>query len=151
MTQQPPRSRSSRRGKLVERVTIDFVLLADFAQAVNGKLTVVGGGWNILNATQYPFAVPFGLGLGFLVPWGETNRKHSFKFVIRRSEGTELANGTGEFEVGRGAGTPSGMTQRVVVGVSGQIQVPEAGTYEVIVAVGEDEKRVIFEALALRR
>jgi hypothetical protein len=136
---------------LPEKVTIDFVLLADFAQTVNGKLTVVGAGWNILNAVEYPHQLPFGIGLGFLVPWAETNKKHAFTFVIHQSEGMELAKGGGEFEVGRGAGIPSGMTQRVVIAVSGQVQVPESGTYEIIVAAAEDEKRAIFEAMPAKR
>jgi hypothetical protein len=141
--------RAPRRRLPAERVTIDFVLLADYAQAINGKLTVVGAGWNILNATQYPFPVAFGLGIGFLVPWSETNRKHSFKFLVRKSEGAQLVDGGGDFEIGREPGIPNGMTQRVVMGISGQLQVTEPGTYEIQVLTGEEERHVTFEAKAL--
>ena len=150
MSEQRPRRRSARRGMPADKVTVDFVLLADFAQAVGGKLTIVGAGWNILNAPQYPHNLPFGLGLGFLVPWGETNRKHPFKFVIRKSEGVELASGGGDFEVGRDAGTPSGMAQRAVIAIAGQLRIPEEGTYEIVVTAGDDEKTVIFEAMPRR-
>jgi len=129
-----------------DRCEIDFVVLADFAQAVQGKLTLVGGGWNLHSPKQYPSTLPFGLGIGILVPWGETNRRHSMKFVIKKSEGPQLIEGGGEFEVGRAVGTPAGMTQRAVLGLAGQLQLLEPGTYEILVSIEGDEKRVTFEA-----
>ena len=131
-------------------IEIDFVILADFAQAVQGKLSLIGGGWNLHHARQYPSPLPFGLGIGILVPWSETNRRHAFRFVIRKSEGAQLITGEGEFEVGRDVGTPPGMTQRATLGIAGQLNLPEPGTYEVIVTAGGGEKRVIFEALPVQ-
>jgi hypothetical protein len=133
------------------KIEIDFVILGDFAQAVAGKLNLVGGGWNVHNPKQYPSDLLFGLGVGILVPWNEANRVHRFEFVIKGSEGlTELLRGGGEFEVGRPPGIPAGMTQRVVVGISGPLKIPEPGSYEVVVKVGEAEKHVTFEALRTR-
>lgn len=136
-----------RRPPVKQNVDIDFVILGDSAQAVLGKLYMLGGGWNIHNTAQYPSLLPFGLGIGILVPWAETNRRHSFQFVIKGSEGAELVRGGGDFEIGREAGIPAGMTQRIVVGISGQLQVPQPGAYEIIVTVADAEKRVTFEAL----
>jgi len=130
-----------------ERVEIDFVVLADFAQAAQGKLNLIGGGWNLHNATHYPSTLQFGVGIGILIPWSLTNRKFSFQFAIRASEGPEVASGGGDFEVGRQPGMPPGMVQRVVIGFSGQLQLPSPGTYELTVSAGGDEKRIIFEAL----
>jgi len=138
---------AARRASVKQAVDIDFVILGDAAQAVMGKLYMLGGGWNIHNTLQYPSLLPFGLGIGILVPWSETNRRHTFAFVIKGSEGDELLRGGGDFEIGREAGIPAGMTQRIVVGISGQLQIPQAGTYEIIVSVGDAEKRVTFEAL----
>lgn len=146
----PPGARKAAIKVKPQRVSIDFVILGDFAQAEQGKLHIVGGGWTLHNAMQYPSVVSFGLGIGILVPWAETNRKHDFKFEIR-NEGVELANGGGEFEVGRQPGTPAGMTQRVVVGLSGQVQIPQPGTYEIKVTSGGDQKSVVFEALSVRK
>ena len=129
------------------RIEIDFLILGDYAQAVNGKLTVVGGGWTIYNPAQYPSLVPFGLGIGILVPWTETNRKHHFTFVIRGTERQELARGDGDFEVGRQPGIPAGMTQRVTLGIAGQMQIQNPGNYEITVTCSTEQKRVSFEAL----
>jgi hypothetical protein len=133
-----------------QKVEIDFVLLADFAQAVGGKLTVVGAGWNLWNAKQFPSVVPFGIGIGFLVPWGETNRPHRFTFAIVH-DGKELAGGGGDFEVGRKTGIPPGMDQRVVIGLSGQVEIQFPGTYEIVVSCAGSKKRVTFEALPRRQ
>jgi len=146
----PARARGSTVAVGPARIEIDFVILADFAQAVQGKLSLIGGGWNLHHPRQYPSALPFGLGIGILVPWSETNRRHAFKFIIRKSEGPQLIAGEGEFEVGRDVGTPPGMTQRATLGIAGQLNLPEPGTYEVIVTAGGGEKRVIFEALPVQ-
>jgi len=143
------RSRRASQREPPEAVEIDFVILADFAQAGGGKLNLIGGGWNVYRATQYPVILPFGLGIAFLVPWSLTNRKHPWGFAIRRSEGMELASGGGDFEIGRETGIPPGMTQRVTIGMAGQLQLLEPGTYEIVVRTGEVEKRVTFEALTI--
>ncbi|MCI0890051.1 MAG: hypothetical protein J4O04_04520 [Chloroflexi bacterium] len=133
-----------------QKVEIDFVLLGDFAQASNGKLTVVGAGWNIWNTPKYPNDLPFGLGIGFLVPWNETNRKHKFTFKIAASEGDTLVEGGGEFEIGRKTGIPPGMIQRVVIGLSGQLKIESSGTYEILVTCAGQRKTVTFEALPVQ-
>jgi hypothetical protein len=150
LTQSKPRRK---RGNLLgdEQVQIDFVLLADYATAVQNKLTVVGAGWNLFHASEYPTVIPFGLGIGLLVPWSQTNRRHSFRFEIRKSEGSVVATGGGDVEMGRQPGIPLGMTQRIVLGVAGQVRAEEPGTYEIIVTTEHDEKVVSFEAMSPRR
>ena len=142
-----PKARRATLALEADRCKIDFVVLADFAQSVQGKLTLVGAGWNRHHTSQYPSVLPFGLGIGILVPWSETNRKHPMKFTIMKSEGPQLMGGQAEFEVGRAIGTPAGMTQRAVLGLAGQLQLLEPGTYEILVSIEGDEKRVTFEAL----
>ncbi len=121
--------------------------MSDFAQEVGGKLYLMGGGWTLHNAMSYPSPLSFGLAIGILVPWSETNRQHKFSFVIKQSEGQEVARGEGGFEAGRQAGMPLAMTQRVVAALSGQLLLPAPGTYEVIAQVPGDERRITFEAL----
>ncbi len=150
-TRKSPKKPRPSSGLPREAIEIDFVILGDYAQAVQGKLNLIGGGWNTHNADQYPSAVPFGIGIGILIPWSLTNRTHQFELVIKGSEGADLVRGGGEFEVGRGAGIPAGMTQRFTLGISGQLQVPEPGTYEIIVTSADSMKRVTFEALPVRR
>ena len=46
---------------------IEYALLADAAQAVGGKVFVLGGGWNLFRSASYPAPVQFAvaIGLGF--------------------------------------------------------------------------------------
>ena len=48
------------------------MLLADFAQVADGKLTVVGGGWSLTG----PEPTPFGIAILVHVPWDQANRRH---------------------------------------------------------------------------
>src|SRR5947208_14981607 len=54
------------------RVTM---LLADAAQAINGKLSILGGGWSIIG----PDPVPSAIAIKVEVPWDEANKRHNLK------------------------------------------------------------------------
>lgn len=86
------------------------MLLADYAEAINGKLYITGGGWSIAG----PFPSPSALAIKIEVPWNDTNRKHELKvelldgdyrpvFVPTPAGNTALVV-TGAFEVGRPPG-----------------------------------------------
>lgn len=146
----PPRKKTSKRKTTdlvkADKVSIDFAVLGDFAQVSDGKLTVVGAGWNMVNAKQYPLSLPFGLGIGILIPWSETNAKHPFGFVLEDADGNQLLSSGGEVEAGRKPGIPVGMAQRVVLGVAGSLDLRKPGAYVIVVSAGGDEKRITFEA-----
>ena len=93
------------------RVTI---MLADFAQAVNGKLYIMGGGWSLTGPAPSPSAIA----IKIEVPWNDTNRKHVLKVELLdgdyrpvnapTQEGTAPVVISGEFEVGRPPGMMPG-------------------------------------------
>ena len=149
----PPRKRTAKRkvtGPLnQDRVMLDFAVLGDFAQVADGKLTIVGAGWNLINAKQYPLQLPFGLGIGILIPWSETNTKHRFGFALEDADGNQLLSSGGDVEAGRKPGMPAGMSQRVVLGVAGTLELRKPGAYVFVVSAGDDEKRITFEALPI--
>ena len=91
------------------------MLLADSAQAVEGKLYVLGGGWSVTG----PMPSPMALAIKIEVPWSEANVKHRIRLELLDSDGQPVtATGpdgaqTGievgaEFEVGRPAGQKPG-------------------------------------------
>lgn len=90
------------------------MMLADSAQAVGGKLYILGGGWSIAGPQPFPSAVAALI----QVPWTETNRKHKFSLRVVDGDGKPLMVPTpfgeqgfemsGEFEVGRPAGIKPG-------------------------------------------
>ncbi len=88
------------------------MLLADFVQAVQGKLYVLGGGWSVTG----PGAVQMGIAVKIEVPWDEANLQHSFRLtLVDADEQPVLVPGAeqpvqveGQFEVGRPPGLKPG-------------------------------------------
>jgi hypothetical protein len=60
-----------------------IMMLADSAQAVAGKLYVLGGGWSMTGPTPAPSA----LAIKFEVPWEAANRKHKVRIELLDSDG----------------------------------------------------------------
>ncbi len=88
------------------------LLLADAAQAVEGKLYVLGGGWSVTGPEPSPMAIA----VKIEVPWSQTNTKHRLRLELLDSDGTavippgasEGLRVEGDFEVGRPPGTKPG-------------------------------------------
>ena len=90
------------------------VLLADFAEAVNGKLYIMGGGWSLTGPAPMPSAIAGKIE----VPWNETNRKHNLKvelvdedyhaIMVPTPNGSAPVVIGGDFEVGRPPGLMPG-------------------------------------------
>ncbi|KRB38814.1 DUF6941 family protein [Microbacterium sp. Root180] len=92
-----------------------FVILCDFAEAINGKLYIQGGGWSRLTALP---GLPVTLTLAgqILLPWDDANRRRSLVIQLFNEDGQEVYAGDpaqpvevrGEFEVGRPPGITPG-------------------------------------------
>lgn len=90
------------------------MLLADSAQAIDGKLYILGGGWSITGPTPTPFA----LAIKIEVPWDQTNVQHRFRLNLVDSDGHEVTAESpagsqpimveAGFEVGRPPGIKAG-------------------------------------------
>lgn len=91
------------------------IMLADSAQAVAGKLYVLGGGWNMVSGP-----IASALAVLFTVSWDLANTRHKWRIelvdmdsrpVLMQQPGNEDPQPIyleGEFEVGRPAGYPQG-------------------------------------------
>ena len=86
------------------------MMLADSAQAVGGKLYILGGGWSLTGPEPCPSAIAVLVS----VPWNETNRKHTVSVdlvdadyrpvLVPTPEGDAPLSIRGDFEVGRPPG-----------------------------------------------
>ena len=131
-------------------LSIEFLLLCDAAQVAEAKLYVLGGGWDRVTLPSYPVTLPAGIAIGVRVEWTETNRKH--KLLVRgltTDADRELFRAEGEFEVGRPAGIPHGMSQLFQVAMNVPLQVPEPGSYIVEASVDEGAAVRSFPFLAV--
>ena len=115
-----------------DNITLDYLLVADGADAVGGKLYLLGGGWDRLKVPQLPGppAVPFAVAVGINVPWNLTNRKLGFSVDVLDADGGEVGQlAGGEFEVGRPPGLRAGTPQRFQITMPAQPQFGAAGRY----------------------
>ena len=119
---------------------IGFLMLADHAESVNGKLYMVGGGWNVLRFPELPHEWGFHITLGLDVGWSETNQPHSLNVVIHDPDGVELGEGlSADFETGRPPGMPAGQDQRLVMSIGTTVAFSTAGPHAAVVHVNEEE------------
>ena len=72
-------------------MNIGFLMLTDYSEAVNGKLYLTGGGWNVLRLPELPHEWSFHIGLGIDVAWHETNTPHELSSPSRTPTGSSSA------------------------------------------------------------
>ena len=134
----------------IAQPTIDFLLLADHAEAVNGKLYLMGGGWDVRAVRDFAQPVPLTIALAVLVPWNATNQRHHLRLRVEDADGHGLAEVKGEFVAGRPPQLAAGTTQRIPLAFQ-HIPVVRSGpgVYAVIAEMnGRDERRTTFTAVA---
>lgn len=127
-------------------MNIGFLLLADHAEAVNGKLYMTGGGWNVLRLPELPHDWAFHIALGLDVAWHETNDPHELEVNIQDPDGVELGEGlSANFETGRPPGMTAGQEQRLVMSIGTTATFSTAGPHAAVVKVdGEELGRTRF-------
>jgi hypothetical protein len=119
---------------------IGFLLLTDHSEAVNGKLYVNGGGWNVLRLPELPHEWAFHIALGIDVGWDETNRRHDLLVNLHDPDGVELGEGlSAEFETGRPPGMPAGQEQRLVMSIGTSATFSTQGPHAAVVQVNGEE------------
>ncbi|MSO94773.1 MAG: hypothetical protein EXQ81_03140 [Thermoleophilia bacterium] len=137
------------------------MLLADFAQVADGKLTVVGGGWSLTG----PDPTPFGIAILVHVPWDQANRRHTLRLELVDADGRAVtvpaedqegdADGEPvvflndvEFEVGRPAGIKPGTPLELPLAVnSGPLSLEPGSRYEWRLSIngdGDEDWRLAF-------
>lgn len=110
-------------------------MLADYAAAADGKLTVVGGGWSMIGPDPCPFAIA----MLIEVPWHLTNQAHVVRLELIDLDGNPVTPlGATEhemievrFEIGRPPGLRSGSTLPFPVPLNhGPMALPAGSHYE---------------------
>jgi len=128
---------------------VEWLILADYAEIIGGKLYLMGGGWDVLTVnTSFPLARPVGLAAAFSVPWNETNERHNVEIEILTDDGQPVGKVGAQFEVGRPAGIKRGQDQRFQLAANVHLNLAAPGTYVIVARVqGQEEKRVPFNVL----
>jgi hypothetical protein len=123
---------------------IDFLILADRAEAVNGKLYMMGGGWDAIGIAGPDQHSQFTAAIALLVPWNATNVEHTCAVRVEDADGAALLRVAIAVKTGRPPGLPDGAAQRVMAALPINVTFARPGPHVVVASVGEMEKRVPF-------
>lgn len=129
-----------------EHAVIDYLIAADFAEVINGKSYIIGGGWDRFSPASYPVQMRLGVAVGIRVPYLEANLPHHFVLILRTGDGKELLKIEGDLETGRAPGS-RGEDTLVPIAANAQVEVPEPNLMELIAQVGESTKRISIRAV----
>ena len=109
----------------------EFLMLADGAEAMNGKIFILGGGVDRHAATSFDpaAALQAAIACSVLVDWGEANR--TFAVALKIVDEDEHVAVALEFtmESGRPPGAKPGQRLRTLLAVRGPFPIPHPGGY----------------------
>jgi len=137
MTEHPARRPRSRLP--VEKTTVEYLILADSAEALNGKLYLMGGGWDSMSVTDISRPVPMAIACGVNVPWVDTDDMHVLSLAIADQDGKEVAPRLqASFKTGRSPDLERGQPTHVPFAIKAELVFPGAGTYVISATVDDN-------------
>src|SRR5438552_10646637 len=107
--------------------TIEFVILAQHAEVIHGKLYMMGGGWENITVHDFEAPVILPLAVSILVPWPATNRPHTVDISIQSADAEVLAEQHRHLTVRRPADIEAGTGQRSMLVLRVPVRAPGTG------------------------
>jgi hypothetical protein len=136
-------------------ISIPYMLLADGADAVGGKLYMLGGGWDRIMIPNLPSRAikPFALALGITVPYSHTNRKFALTVELIDTDGAQIGDVLRvDLETGRPPGLTPGASQNTPIGIATNPEFPGPGRFSFVARIdGAIKNSVSFEVLPLQQ
>jgi hypothetical protein len=130
---------------------VDALLLADFAQSINGKLYIQGGGFTAVFVTDFRLQISFYFGALLIVPWEDTNRHLPIEGFLETVDG-ERVDGYrmhGDVEAGRPPGVKLGTDAVVAVAGPVQFTYPKPDDLLFVMTLGKQRKATRFSLTPL--
>jgi hypothetical protein len=133
--------------EIAQHPEIDFLMIADRAEAINGKLYVMGGAWDTISVPDLGLPISFSVALGINIPWNATNEPHRLRLLVQDADGGGLAEFEAEFVAGRPPHLALGSLQRMLFAAGVTVLLPRPGVYAVVAFLnGREARRTIFQA-----
>lgn len=118
---------------------IQYLIVGDYAEIVNGKLYLMGGGWDRFDAREVPVNLRLAVAAGVRIGWEETNVAHTVVIYVEDDDGHELARIDGTMQVGRPANLPPGSTQLSQLAANLPLRADQFGGYRVRMVAGQGD------------
>jgi hypothetical protein len=117
---------------------LDFLTLADKAEAINGKLYMMGGGVGGIGLIQLPGPAAVDVAIGLMVDYAETSDTHQLQLSLETADNTPVIGPiTIPFATGRPPGLPAGEAVRFIAVLQGPFPIPGEGRYHWVAQVGD--------------
>jgi hypothetical protein len=122
---------------------IEFLILADYVEALNNKLYLMGGGWNQIVAPSFPVNHRMGIAISILLDEAEAPAHFPLRLAIldvmaERPVIPEIA-----IDVAVQLAEP-GVKPRAVVAMNTQFPLPGAGHYRVVATAAPNVRRETY-------
>ena len=133
---------------IVNNSEIEWLILADEAEVVGGKLYMMGGGWDRITAQRLPCQQHMAIALAVRVPWTDTNRQTPVEIDLTDEDGASLFNVQAAIVVGRPAQAVPGQPLRSQIAIKMDASLPKIGAYVVVCRLHGNETRFPFNVVA---
>ena len=124
---------------LARKPEIDYLLVADRAEVVNGKLYLMGGSWDRIQPPTFPHRMMLGIALGVRIPFSHTDDQHKVSVEIQHDE-KRLVGFEAKLTTGRPPGM-AGMDMLVPMAFNIPIAIPAEGLVVLRAAVDDRPPR----------
>lgn len=124
------------------RPSVDFALLADAVQASQGKLFVLGGGWDTLFVRSFPARhASLGIGMRVRVPWSWADQVVVISVDLQDEDGARVLPSdplTHGIRVARPEGFPEGTDVGLVRAFTfNNLVIPHEGAYSFVISLNQ--------------
>jgi hypothetical protein len=126
---------------MFDQPEVDFLILADRAESVNGKLYLMGGAWDQIGVIDFAKPVTFSIALGILIPWNATNQDHKLQVHLVDEDGTRLFTMDGGMRAGRPPQLPQGGAQHNVLAITVAAVLSKPGEFTVEASINQEPSR----------
>jgi hypothetical protein len=89
---------------IARKPEVDYLLVADRAEVVNGKLYLMGGSWDRIQPQQFPHRMMLGIAIGVRIPFAYTDDQHTVAVELLHDDTRMIG-----FEAKLATGRPPGM------------------------------------------
>lgn len=108
----------------------EFLMLAEAAEAANGKIFIHGGCVERHFSANFPTALRADIAVSVLVPWGETNQTHLMAIRLSDEDENQVLSIESEFVSGRPPHAKPGQDLRQLIAIKGPFPIQKAGGYK---------------------
>lgn len=119
----------------------EFLMLAEAAEAVSGKIFIHGGCVERHYAAEFPTSLRVDIATSVLVGWNETNQDHRLRLAIVDEDEKPLVEIEAVFTPGRPPAAKPTQELRQLIAIKGPFPIEKPGAYKLKASLdGEDQE-----------